>query len=84
MEKCPHCGLIHGPRCPSVKAIEYFPDGTVKRVEYLTPADYASPLPPIFPDQPPTWSPSPIPYCSADPPPGRPTMLPDGTWILRP
>jgi hypothetical protein len=37
--KCPWCGLLHGPRCPEVKAIEYFPDGTAKRVEFLTPAD---------------------------------------------
>ena len=38
--KCAHCGNIHGPRCPSVKAIEYYPDGTVKRVEYMTAADF--------------------------------------------
>ena len=61
MEKCPHCGLIHGPRCPSVKAIEYFPDGTVKRVEYLTPADcwppqFPSPNP--EPGYPSPWQPS--------------------------
>lgn len=38
--KCQWCGLIHGPRCPTVKAIEYHPDGTVKRVEFMTPVDH--------------------------------------------
>lgn len=32
MTECRWCGMIHGPRCPEVKAIEYFQDGTVKRV----------------------------------------------------
>lgn len=27
--------MIHGPKCPSVKALEYHPDGTVKRVEFV-------------------------------------------------
>lgn len=39
MNECRWCGMIHGPRCPEVKAIEYFQDGTVKRVELLTPMD---------------------------------------------
>ena len=34
---CPYCGMRHGPRCPSVEAIEYYPDGTVKRVEFVKP-----------------------------------------------
>ena len=34
--KCRWCGMIHGPMCPSVKAIEYHADGvTVKRVEFV-------------------------------------------------
>jgi len=41
LEKCPHCGLLHlvdsGP-CPRIKAIEYYPDGTIKRVEYFAPS----------------------------------------------
>lgn len=41
-DKCHYCGLIHETKCPSVKAIEYFPDGTIRRVEFLTPADVAS------------------------------------------
>lgn len=36
---CKHCGLIHayGGVCPRIKAIEYYPDGTIKRVEYHGP-----------------------------------------------
>lgn len=46
--KCGWCGLIHGPRCPSVKAIEYYEDGvTVKRVEFVTAADYVFTQPPL-------------------------------------
>jgi hypothetical protein len=33
--QCGYCGMIHGPRCPSVQAIEYYPDGSVKRVEFV-------------------------------------------------
>lgn len=41
MNECRWCGLIHGPQCPTVKAIEFFEDGcTVKRVEFYTPNDY--------------------------------------------
>jgi hypothetical protein len=35
--QCGWCGIIHGPRCPSVQAIEYHPDGTIKRVEFVKP-----------------------------------------------
>jgi hypothetical protein len=28
--KCGYCGLTHENLCPMIKAIEYFPDGTVK------------------------------------------------------
>lgn len=33
---CPHCGGMHfnGSTCPRISAIEYWPDGTIKRVEY--------------------------------------------------
>jgi len=27
--------MWHGPTCPRVKAIEYYPDGSVKRVEFV-------------------------------------------------
>lgn len=57
MNICRWCGVIHGPRCPEVRAIEYHEDGTVKRVEFLTPADFMSngaPLlaPGLFPTAP--------------------------------
>lgn len=44
---CAWCGKYHGTRCPEVKAIEYHPDGSVKRVEFVTQADF-HPLDPIF------------------------------------
>lgn len=32
---CQWCGVIHlTPRCPQVKAFDYWPDGTLKRVEF--------------------------------------------------
>jgi len=31
---CDHCSAYHVGRCPRIKAIEYYPDGAVKRVEY--------------------------------------------------
>jgi hypothetical protein len=31
---CGHCGFYHAPPCPRIKAIEYHPDGSVKRIEY--------------------------------------------------
>lgn len=42
--ECGHCGQWHvvGGICPRVKAIDYHPDGAVKRVEYH---DAAPPLP---------------------------------------
>ena len=55
---CRWCGLIHTGNgiCPTVKAIEYFEDGQIKRVEFKTPADYA--LPPLQPwPQPGPWYP---------------------------
>lgn len=32
---CRWCGMHHGPRCPGVAAMEFHPDGTVKRVEFV-------------------------------------------------
>ncbi len=40
MSTCGWCGVIHGPRCPLVKAMEYHQDGTLKRVEFFAPNDY--------------------------------------------
>src|SRR3989304_4801743 len=35
-EKCRYCDLHHDGACPRVKAIDYYPDGSVKRVEFGT------------------------------------------------
>ena len=36
-EPCRWCGEKHGVRCYAVAAIEYHPDGTVRRVEFVQP-----------------------------------------------
>lgn len=41
---CSYCGMIHHGTCPKVKAIDYFPDGTVKRVEFHKPEPLLSGL----------------------------------------
>lgn len=41
--KCNWCGNYHGVKCPEVKALEFHPDGTIKRVEFTTAADYPQP-----------------------------------------
>jgi hypothetical protein len=40
--KCSYCGspTPHPGVCPTVKAMEYHPDGSVKRVEFKSAADY--------------------------------------------
>lgn len=40
-EACPYCGTIHADKCSLVKAFEYHPDGSIKRVEFYTPGDYS-------------------------------------------
>ena len=38
MDHCHYCAGIHpGVRCPAVKAIDYYPNGTIKRVEFVGP-----------------------------------------------
>lgn len=48
--ECQHCGNWHGGVCPRISAIEYYQDGTVKKVEYHNPnpppAYFQSPEPP--------------------------------------
>ena len=34
MSPCGYCGQWHDNVCPRVKAMEYHPDGTIKRVEF--------------------------------------------------
>ena len=50
--QCPYCGGIphqHVGQCPSVKAIEYHEDGSIKRVEKWSPAPwpYGDYYPPV-------------------------------------
>lgn len=62
-DPCRYCGKEHGPRCPEVRAIEYHPDGTVKRVEFLTPADHHPmplPMPPYGPAGDAPWAAPPV------------------------
>lgn len=33
LKPCGYCGAIHTSMCPRVVAIEYHPNGTIKRVE---------------------------------------------------
>ena len=42
-QRCQWCGQTHGIRCPELRAIEYYENGSIKRVEYLTPADMKPP-----------------------------------------
>ena len=44
-EVCRWCGSLHGHLCPAVKALEYYPDGTVKRVEFVGPLPVSQPTP---------------------------------------
>lgn len=34
---CPYCGVHHTAKCSLVKAMEYHPDGSLKRVEFYEP-----------------------------------------------
>lgn len=56
--KCPYCGTSHpSAKCYLVKAIEYFPDGQVKRVEFMTARDLNAGAPqPI--NMPTIWQPA--------------------------
>jgi hypothetical protein len=41
MSECRWCGETHiKGTCPKVKAIEFFENGEVRRVEFMTPRDY--------------------------------------------
>lgn len=36
MNTCFFCGLTHEHKCALIKAYEYYPDGKVKRIEFMT------------------------------------------------
>lgn len=53
---CRYCGMHHGPTCHTVKAIEYYQDGSIKRVEFKASGDYAQAvqsIPTVWPYNPP-------------------------------
>lgn len=41
---CPYCSMHHKGVCEKVKAMEYYRDGRIKRVEFKTPSDYMAPV----------------------------------------
>lgn len=43
MNTCFFCGQIHEFRCALIKAYEYYPDGKVKRIEFMTLNDLRTP-----------------------------------------
>jgi len=47
-QPCEHCSrppsyVYHDGRCPSVRAIEYYPNGGIKRVEYVGVSELSQP-----------------------------------------
>ena len=53
MNNCPYCGYYQHERvesCPSIKAIEYYQDGTIKRIEKR---DLYTPIVNPYPIEPP-------------------------------
>lgn len=34
LETCPYCGICHTGRCPQLRSIEYYPNGTIKKITY--------------------------------------------------
>jgi hypothetical protein len=56
---CPYCGQWAGhtpSSCPLVRAVEYYPDGTIKRIERFSPRELYTPPPEVTPTL------SPVPY----------------------
>lgn len=43
MRECPHCGMVHRETCHRIRAIEYYPNGTVKRIELHGPQEQPQP-----------------------------------------
>jgi hypothetical protein len=41
--KCRWCGSMHNGRCPLVKALDFYPDGRIRRVEFVEPPREAAP-----------------------------------------
>lgn len=51
LDSCFHCGCSHTGVCPRIKSIEYFPNGTIKKVEYFDGGNH-TPSIPISPPSP--------------------------------
>jgi hypothetical protein len=51
---CPYCALTHTAKCHLVKAFEYYENGAIKRVEFMTITDSMPQpfFPPPLPDRP--------------------------------
>lgn len=63
MSKCQWCGNEHETKCPLVKALEYYDDGVIKRIEFFSPADYAASYIHSYPNlTPPATAPAYTPY----------------------
>ncbi len=41
--KCYYCGNVHEIKCPLISAYDYTKEGKVKRIEFVTFADIATP-----------------------------------------
>jgi hypothetical protein len=54
-EPCKYCGESHGIRCPSIAAIEYHPDGTMRRIEFVQPQMWSPPAFPMPVPNPTVW-----------------------------
>lgn len=62
-EACGHCGVWHQGQCTRIKAIEYYPDGKIKRIEYYQYINLPTPIHPAPKQQP--WINDEIPpYCN--------------------
>lgn len=46
---CPHCGLVHETTCPRIKSIEYYKDGSIKKIEFHLPTPLGSSQSPPLP-----------------------------------
>jgi len=53
--------VIHSGQCPKIKAIEYYPDGSKKRIEFFDPNDY-------MPKYDKGWWQTPVITCEPSPP----------------
>jgi hypothetical protein len=41
-DKCFWCGIHHDALCPKVESIEYYPDGTIRKITFFAPGPVVS------------------------------------------